>query len=186
MKVIIVNFETEKDKVRKATIAYNKLYFYLVRAKFALYEIISARDAKIQSNDLLRKEQERFIKWFGDINYVDTVYKNICDVIERFEDDNIELVKNDDKPKTFAFVYKNSIKLEIHLCTLFWQTKDAESKYDSGLGVILHELTHLVCGTNDYFYGKDKCLKNATEENSQCANNADSYEYYIEEFRNIH
>lgn len=49
-------------------------------------------------------------------------------------------------------------------------------------GVIFHELTHKVLGTNDHVYGKTKCKGLVTnKEIAKTMKNADNYNYFVEE-----
>lgn len=61
---------------------------------------------------------------------------------------------------------------------------------DSIAGVIIHELSHSICGTDDVnykgedTYGPDLCKRLATEKPDLAVFNADSYEYLCENFQN--
>lgn len=61
---------------------------------------------------------------------------------------------------------------------------------DSIPGVIIHELSHSVCGTDDVnykgedTYGPDLCKRLANEKPDLAIYNADSYEYLCENFQN--
>ena len=48
---------------------------------------------------------------------------------------------------------------------------------DSKAGTIIHELSHVVLGTQDYAYGMNVLSLSSDE----AANNADTYEYYAED-----
>lgn len=60
---------------------------------------------------------------------------------------------------------------------------------DSTGGVIIHELTHAICGTDDIkykgytTYGPDLCKQLATEKPMLAVNNADNYEYLCENYQ---
>jgi predicted nucleotidyltransferase len=60
----------------------------------------------------------------------------------------------------------------------------SDSPPDSQAGIILHELSHFPdCGaTNDYFYGPTKCAQLAQTNPGKALGNADSFEYFMEEF----
>jgi hypothetical protein len=63
-------------------------------------------------------------------------------------------------------------------------------RQDSTGGVIIHELTHAICGTDDVVYkgettyGATLCRRLATERPALAINNADSYEYLCENYQN--
>jgi peptidyl-Lys metalloendopeptidase len=49
---------------------------------------------------------------------------------------------------------------------------------DSKAGTLIHELSHIEVGTQDYAYGAAAVLSLPSDE---AANNADTYEYYAED-----
>jgi len=60
---------------------------------------------------------------------------------------------------------------------------------DATGGVLIHELTHAICGTNDVVhngsttYGEDLCKQLATDRPDSAITNADSYEYLCENYQ---
>ena len=66
----------------------------------------------------------------------------------------------------------------IRLATGYREAK--ESGTDSKPGIIIHETSHLVLGTKDYAYGKEKSKKLAREHPGNARKNADSYKYAAE------
>jgi hypothetical protein len=54
---------------------------------------------------------------------------------------------------------------------------------DSMFQTLVHELSHLVLGTDDYEYGVADCLQLAHDNPLNARRNADSWGYFIEEFR---
>jgi len=60
---------------------------------------------------------------------------------------------------------------------------------DSSGGVIIHELSHAICGTDDVVYkgaqtyGPDLCKRLANEKPDLAVHNADSYEYLAENYQ---
>lgn len=188
MKAIFEQFGNQAAEQAKAEKAYERLYFYLNRAKLTL-ERLAAIEGKTPYIAADQKEINRFEVWFGTIEQYDThishVKDLICAIHQRFEDDNIILYydvckKNKD---CFAFVECDDIYrriLKIHLCNEFFATND--DRCNTKLGTILHELTHLVGFTGDIAYGEKDC-RNMNKTFSIF--NADSYEMYLESFRNM-
>jgi hypothetical protein len=48
---------------------------------------------------------------------------------------------------------------------------------------LVHKLSHLVLGTDDHAYGVADCLKLAQHDPLSAKKNADSWGYFVEEFR---
>ena len=182
MKVIFENFDKkDEDKRQMAKLAHDKLYFYLVKAKFTLLEIRESVAHDIQGIPLLEKNKATFLKWFISLDNVNIVLNNISDIHRRFEDEDIILTKASD-PNAIAFVNADSEKLRINLCEQFWELEENDERYDRALGTILHELSHLVCNTADHCYGVNDCQQLSA---ALSVENADSYEYYIEDLRRM-
>lgn len=55
-----------------------------------------------------------------------------------------------------------------------------EEGIDSRFGTVVHELSHLVAGTDDYVYGVEDAQDLAARSPRKAANNADNYEYFVE------
>jgi hypothetical protein len=174
MKAILIGFQNQQEEL-KALSAYRKLYFYIVRAHFALQETNYP------------KEQERFEQWFGKISKSRLERaKGLIDKIHTaYEDNNIVLIKGGIKCEIddYAYVSVENEKYEIHLCDQFFLTED-ETKFNSTMGTIIHELTHIVGNTNDYEYGEDDCVILAQNDPEKAIENADNYEFYCESFKN--
>ena len=182
MKVIFENFDNgDEDKRQKAKLAHDKLYFYLVKAKFTLMGIRDGIASDIQGISLFEKEKATFLKWVISLDNVNIVLNNISNIQNRFEDEDVILTKTSDS-EAIAFVHIDSNKLRIHLCDPFWKLEEKDQRYDRALGTILHELSHLVCKTVDHCYGIENCKRLSA---SQSVENADTYEYYIEDLRRM-
>jgi len=67
----------------------------------------------------------------------------------------------------------------INLGPAYWQASPVGT--DSQAGTIVHEVSHLVAGTQDYAYGQN-ALQLATTNPGKAIQNADNYEYYAESF----
>ena len=69
---------------------------------------------------------------------------------------------------------------------LKWDTSPdyrTASNYDSKFQILVHELSHLILNTEDYWYTKNKCINRAKSEPDKAIKNADSLAYFVEEFR---
>jgi len=62
-------------------------------------------------------------------------------------------------------------------------TYKTSANLDSKFEILVHELTHLILDTEDEAYGKTKCHALATTSPARAKKNADSWGYFIEEFR---
>ncbi|CAF3030649.1 unnamed protein product [Rotaria sp. Silwood2] len=84
-------------------------------------------------------------------------------------------------PNTYAYVYRNQPYI-IHLCPAFWSAPMTGT--DSKAGTFIHETSHfpVVVGTYDYAYGKMACTSLGLSGPSQAIMNADSHEYFAENF----
>lgn len=190
MKAIFNNFEGRAAEQSMAEKAHERLYFYLNRAKLTL-DRLAAIEGKTPYTVADQKEIDRFETWFGSIKDHDTHIshvKNVIDAIhKRFEDDNIILVYDVkvENQGVYAFVTSDDIyksKLMIHLCNEFFEPENPAERFDTRLGTILHELTHIIGFTEDFVYGEDECRMMCK---ALTIFNADSYEMYIESFRNM-
>ncbi len=57
------------------------------------------------------------------------------------------------------------------------------TNYDSKFQILVHELSHLILDTEDEEYGSTKCRKLAVTNPARAKINADSWGYFVEEFR---
>lgn len=81
----------------------------------------------------------------------------------------------------FAHVYGSDPNHNVYLNPLFWSATLEGT--DNQAGVLLHETSHFkdVGGTRDFAYGQANALNLASNHPDQALNNADSYEYFMEE-----
>lgn len=57
------------------------------------------------------------------------------------------------------------------------------SSKDSKFQTLVHELSHLILDTEDEEYGSIECLTLASTDSARAKRNADSWAYFVEEFR---
>ncbi len=142
------------------------------------------------------KEATRFGVWFGTTD-PKTIRSNFAKVYNGIQG-GVMLIKDDDPAEvdTFGYVYKDGPNdpPRIYLCGAFWRAgrvtwnnvggvkvkKDGRAGDDNPLGVLLHELTHIFCDTEDHEYGQDDCKQLAIDNPANAADNADNHEYYAE------
>lgn len=86
-----------------------------------------------------------------------------------------------DSANEFAHVYASDPGHSVYLNPLFWSATLEGT--DNQAGVLLHETSHFkdVGGTRDLAYGQANALNLASNHPDQALNNADSYEYFMEE-----
>jgi hypothetical protein len=138
-----------------------------------------------------------FETWFGTSSAA-TVRANFAK-IERGVRGGVVLIKDEspDKNNVFGYVYPDGPNdpPRIYLCNAFWRAgrvtwtntggvvvrKDNRERDDNPLGVILHELSHIFCRTEDHAYGKAGCKTLAKNTPALAVANADNHEYYAEE-----
>lgn len=52
----------------------------------------------------------------------------------------------------------------------------------SRAAVIIHEMSHYLCATEDHFYGSVQCLARAAAGSRQVLSNASNYQWYVDQF----
>lgn len=138
-----------------------------------------------------------FRTWFGNTT-PRTIHGNFSRIHAGIQA-GVVLIKDPDPAKNnvFGYVYPDGPNNppRIYLCNAFWRAgrvswqnkggivarKDGREADDNPLGVLLHELSHIFCRTQDHQYGKSGCRALATNSPNLAANNADNHEYYAEE-----
>lgn len=81
----------------------------------------------------------------------------------------------------FAYVYRGDATHTIYLCNQFWAAPSSLT-WDSRPGTLVHEMTHFedIGDTSDHAYGRTLCRSLAANDPDTAADNADSYEYFVE------
>ena len=135
--------------------------------------------------------QTSFKKWFGSDSAaarttISTRIDKMLDLVRTRQHKDIQRAGFDKAQwigygSVFAYVRADDLKHQIFLGGDYHRAADTGT--DSRVGVLLHEMSHFtsVGGTNDYKYGQDECLELARRNPSNALNNADSFEYYIED-----
>ena len=123
-------------------------------------------------------------KWFGDDSedVRKTMTKRTSKAIDRLEklnENSFELADKKHK-NVYAYVYPNKDD-KIYLGNAF---DSAPATGDnSKAGTLVHETSHFdsVGGTDDEDYGHEACEDMAETDPKKAQNNADSYEYFVED-----
>ncbi|KAG8698688.1 hypothetical protein FRC09_007086 [Ceratobasidium sp. 395] len=87
----------------------------------------------------------------------------------------------DEDPGVVAYVYPDDFP-RVTLCPEFWKPKFT-TPTERG-GALIHELSHFPenGGTDDIKYGEQDCLHLARHHPDKAVENADSYEFFAEEY----
>ena len=126
----------------------------------------------------LQNNEERAKTWFG-LSHV----RKAIDVFETMQKkvgkDKITYVFGGKycDAGTFAYTFKGSRK--IFLCKSYEQAETV-SGFDNKMGILTHELSHAITGTDDIAYGQPGCKQLARKAPHKAVKNADNYEYFVE------
>jgi len=109
------------------------------------------------------------------------LYNNDGSLTEPITAPDGSIVLTDSAGDTYAYVLPGDLT-KINLGLAFFNAPATGT--NSKLGAIIHEVTHffLTGNTDDIRYGKNQCLQLAQQEPDSALKNADSYEYFIEEW----
>lgn len=123
---------------------------------------------------------EHVTRWFGDTppSTVRGVLQRTLALLER--PDTLKLLCNPPtncRGATFAWVIPAARTLGV--CPAFFRAR--RTGVDSRWGILIHEATHIAAGTDDHAYGVDGALRLAKQDPRRAAENADNYEYFVEQ-----
>lgn len=122
----------------------------------------------------------RTADWVGKVSLY-CLYSNDGSLVEAVEAPDGSIVLTDRAGKVFAYVDPGDLT-KINLGLAFFSAPPTGE--DGKLGAIIHEVTHffLTGNTDDVRYGRQKCLQLAIDDPDSALKNADSYEYFIEDW----
>jgi peptidyl-Lys metalloendopeptidase len=201
---IYTNF-TEKQKTQ-VTAAFKDVRTLLLKANAALWKQIEAGLVNTE-----KAEQARYEKWFGAYTTpnVTHVRTRVYTIVQQLEHQDT-YVQDDPASNTVAYIlvapgqnfgtqalnYADAqaparvANPTIHIGTAFYQAPLLGK--DSQTGTLIHELSHLICSTEDVpnpaggayadgfadTYGETNCKWLATNHPAQARHNADNYLFY--------
>jgi peptidyl-Lys metalloendopeptidase len=146
---------------------------------------VSFVHAKLQGLSTSERQNYQLYKtWFG--AYTAARYARVLDnyneIKEAFLDKKItyNCSGTDCASNWYAYVYAGG-EIEVFLCPQFWSAPDSGT--DSKFGVLIHEVSHEVAGTDDHAYGETNCKNLAINDSGKAVDNADSHEYFSEHFK---
>lgn len=85
-----------------------------------------------------------------------------------------------DDVECFAYAMPVARDRTIFLSEEYFKLASTRGGFDALGGVIIHELTHNLCNTDDYEYSRNSALNLAIQNNHRAVMNADNYEYFCE------
>ncbi|WP_425623796.1 M35 family metallo-endopeptidase [Agrobacterium radiobacter] len=149
---------------------------------FARITPIAKKAAKAVHDMTVEKTSPLYETWFGEVNptrlaRVQSTIGGVRDLLQKKETFTVECVPQRCGNGTFALTAHK--KDYIGLCAAFF--KAPLTGEDSRSGTLLHELTHVVAGTQDYTYGRTNAQKRAAGNPNEAVNNADNYEFFMED-----
>lgn len=121
--------------------------------------------------------------WLGSGLRFKCLYRNNGEGLAPLEDGHSgEVIGVQDRSdRLFAFIRLDDMRT-IYLGLRFYEA--ASNGWDTTWGTIIHELTHFwISGsTDDHEYGRKHCLALAKSEPEKALQNADNYQYFVEEW----
>lgn len=119
------------------------------------------------------EDQARFRRWFGDVTNRDLVLSNLRETRSALERAQLRVGASND----FAHYPGGDV---IYLEDQFWSAP--EIGHNSQAGTLVHEASHMGPGAKDWRYATDRCEDLARTDPPLAANNADSIEFFVEEW----
>ncbi|KAF7311762.1 Peptidyl-Lys metalloendopeptidase [Mycena indigotica] len=126
----------------------------------------------------LPKSTPRYVAWFGKLDFgrhadVFVNFQNMA--FEKFDSYTYDCSCPFDE--AFAFVDARRFGT-INICKLFFTAKPKGS--NSQAGVLVHEASHMIAGTQDFVSGKNAAQGLAIRDPNTAIQNADNYEFFAE------
>lgn len=121
------------------------------------------------------------LTWIGSLTFY-CHYNNEGEFVEvEIDGSTGQPIEVDYADAVFAYVYPTEIS-KVYLGIAFYSAP--KSGYDSKLGTLVHEVTHfwLTGSTDDLAYGRQDSLNLAKIDPKAALSNADSYQYFIEDW----
>lgn len=149
---------------------------------FARITPIAKKAANEVDGMTVEKTSPLYETWFGKVNptrlaRVQSTIGGVRDLLQNKETFTVECVPQRCGNGTFALTTHG--RDYIALCAAFFTAQLTGE--DSRAGTLLHELTHVVAGTEDYTYGRTNARKRAAGNPNEAVDNADNYEFFMED-----
>lgn len=138
-----------------------------IQAYYEAYKLVKESVLNVFNNLTLYRT------WFGDAQYQDQVSCVYTGIKSSLEKEPVTLVDEGILCKNNTYAYSLFQVQIIFFCPLYM----ASPAYEKA-GVIVHEMTHIVDGTNDIVYGREDARALARECPDLAIRNADNYEYF--------
>lgn len=115
--------------------------------------------------------------WFGSGPRA-KVTNSLTRIIDRLEDPSTLILSCEERNcehDLMGYTEKNLVSV----CPDFFQSEPRDH-YDSRMGTLVHEFTHMLSNTEDHGYGPGEARRLAAEEPRKAVENADNIEYFVE------
>ncbi len=123
--------------------------------------------------------QDNYRTWFGTAETREVVasYQAIADRLASTQPMTVEC-NAPERCNSGPFAYAYPGQDIVGFCQPFFRARD--TGFDSRPGTVVHEMSHLAAGTQDFDYGPTNTRKLAAGSPDRAARNADNYEYFTE------
>jgi hypothetical protein len=129
-------------------------------------------------------DQQRVARWYGNSNEATRglLRDRVARVVDALATLSFHPAEAGTHSNVFAYVNSEDTDHKVYLASQFWQASDQPP--DAQSGVIVHEVSHFkdVGATKDYKYGRERCEQLARDAPGFALDNADSFEYYYEDY----
>lgn len=123
-----------------------------------------------------------WVYWFGAWNSArcDVTHQHYLDIMNRFCSLPMTLWCHgpDCFSGVYAYVYPQQVPPTVYVCDGFWGAP--MTGVDTKPGTLIHEMSHVLSGTDDYAYGQSDAHTLAVTNPALAIDNADNHEYYGE------
>lgn len=129
-------------------------------------------------------QDKLFIKWFGEKfdENLEKVKNNFLFIFDKVETKNVSFIIDNNLKSNqndwYAVTYYNSNS--ITLFPPFWN-KSMDKGFNSKLGILIHEFSHMACESNDNSTSVCDSLGLAKHNPDEAITSANNYEYYVED-----
>ena len=122
-------------------------------------------------------KKARVTTWFG-VNPVNNVVVKLQQMAGVLEKETITYTFNGPRCTARKYAYTYPDTREIFLCQRYAQAM--RNGANSKMGILTHELSHIIIDTGDHAYGQNACKVLARDVPADAIDNADNFEYFVE------